>query len=81
VAHDSEPDSPRCAELELVLHLAPGGPPRGSIGPARGKAVPFEGWIELMAALNALRRQDEGRATGLHGPAEQTEARDRCGRP
>jgi hypothetical protein len=45
------------------LKLEPGSPeepPRGSIATEGRPAERFRGWIELMAAINAARRRDDG---------------------
>lgn len=47
--------------IVLELSLAPGEPVRGTVGRPGRAPTPFQGWIDLMSAINSLR--------GAAGPA------------
>ncbi|HEY1284575.1 MAG TPA: hypothetical protein VGF04_00665 [Solirubrobacterales bacterium] len=48
-------------ERELRLSIQPGSDPiAGRIGPPEGARTPFEGYVQLVAALEELRRGDDG---------------------
>jgi hypothetical protein len=51
--------TPRTIEVHIELNAA-GDPVAGTIGTGDGPSRPFLGWVELIAALDAARRADNG---------------------
>jgi hypothetical protein len=64
----------KTAELVLTIDVE-SDPISGSVSPAGGDTRPFVGWIELVAAIESARREDQslGQVPGAKGTQPQVD--------
>ena len=60
------------AELVLVLRIAAGEPPAGSIQAAGEHALPFTGWVGMLTAIGAARAMRRDGPGGCPAAADGT---------